>query len=205
MDMFLIGLIIYVFYIPIFLALLNFLRLKYENYSIFSYTVSQLGSQESPNYKTFNLSIAIFGFLSLFFVKNYANLLPNIGASKAGTFFLYWTCFSCLLIGLFPRDKRPRLHYFLSGLVFIGVFGSALFTIYPIYASKLIPNFWIILNFLVLGFTALLVISVKTKPKLKLIKKWVTNNTSFWEWSVFISAIIWDFTMAVVTLSNVLD
>jgi hypothetical membrane protein len=198
------GLIAYALFIPILGITLATSKTKHKGYSISSFWVSNLGEKGSPNHRWFNINVSTFGFLAFFFVMAFKSLLPNILLSTIGIYFLYLTCLSTILVGLFPMDTKPKAHFLTSILIFTGITGSALFTIYPIYLSTQIPKWTIILNLFILLSFPLLVLSkhiesrkTKTSNRMGI---FITTHKGFWEWTSCLSAISWDFIMTLLTL-----
>lgn len=215
---FFIGLIVYIFYLPVFLFLLLFVaRKKYKNYSFFSFWISNLGERQSHSYPIFVISLFIFGFLNLLFTKIFSELLPDIILSKIATSFLYLGNLAVILVIFYPMDIKLRIHERISGFLFIGVMGSVLFLIYPIYISDLFPNFLIVLGMVILFFSTLLTysfIKLKTKYGSEAIKNlvevrkiensFVLRNATFWEWVSFISMVSLLFILSVSAALNIL-
>ena len=201
----LIGLAAYIAYIPIFLTLLVLVIKKYKRYSILTGLVSDLGSVQSPRKYIFNISLSLFGILSLFFVLSLSNLLPDSYFSKIGLFFLLLTCVSTTCLGLFPQDTASDHHTFFGRTMLIGVAGAAFFMIYPIYFSSAIPDFVLVINLLILVsivfFVVSNLISGRRKQISKVLVREIAKNKGLWEWAAFLLAVFWDFVMASITLT----
>lgn len=203
------GLISFIAYILVLVVTLVISKQKHEGYSIKSFWVSELGQNGSPNHKWFNVNVTAFGLLAFIFVTAFHSLLPNLFLSKLGVSFLYLTCLSTVLVGLFPMDTKPKAHWLTSIMIFTGINGSALFTIYPILVSMDVPNWTIIINLLILFSFPLLVFSKylkvsKRKPFFYLVE-FIVNHKGLWEWTACLSAISWDLIMSILTLERFIN
>lgn len=208
-DFIFVGLMLYLIYIPSFLFLLSVAKNKYKNYSISSFWVSNLGEHKSPSYLVFATSFFIFEILNLFFVKIFLGLLPCITLTKVATISFCLAIFSSMFIVFLPVDKKPKIHERVANLLFAGLFGSFLFTIYPIYISDTIPNSLIILNVIALFFLILLASSfiiLRSKYGMEALvnmveirkkeKSFILRNAAFWEWIVLLLVTLWLFAAA---------
>lgn len=194
-----IGLSAYLVFIPFLLLIFGAMILKDRKFLTQVRLISWLGESKRSDHKLVNFLFSAFGFLSLFLAWGVVKTFPNHLFSQMGFLCLFLTSLSCLLIGLFPRDKEKEVHGILGTLLSAGVIGAVLFLTYPIYISPLIPNVLIILNLLILFFTSLY-LALTAFKNLRPVKKALLIRTTHYQWVMFTLSIFWNFLIGLVVL-----
>lgn len=185
-------LVLYMCYLPLYLALVFFLRTKIQGYSMRAHMVSYLATSDEPWRSIFNASTIAYGGLSLVVPMSLntisrANNLVTLGAASmlaAGT--------ATILVGFFPMDRKLRIHNIVGFLAFFSVLltGFVFFTIFN--QGLLFSPLMELINIAVIGTTFLLGISL-------LIRRQVS---SLLEWMAFICTIAWNFLLAFLLLTR---
>jgi len=210
-------LLVYIIYIPIFLLILYFSARAYKGFSIFHFFISDLGEKTAPFHNLFQISVIIFGFLSFFFVQELSDFLPDSKFLKTSIFFLFLTYFLIILAAIFSSDEIPVMHQLLGEVFFVSIFVACFCLIYPMFKSKQISNFLIVLNFVFLFFWILGTISYvglksnygsfwTTEMNLaefaRTQKSFILRNITLWEWMIFSLAILLNFLISIIILKN---
>ncbi len=204
MNLNLLGLFIFIIYIPIFLSSLLYLKWQNSKMAIEALWISSLGETTSVHGWLFNLLISLFGLLSLVFVFNFQNLLPQTSLTVFSLLFLYLTGVAAFLVGFFPNNTAEKIHYKIAVLLFTSIILSSFLTIHSIYYSSLIPQWTILLNLILLGsfifpgISWLYGLSKRKYPAF--FKKVAYQYRGLWEWISCFLAACWAWSMAVITL-----
>ena len=116
-------LILFICYLPVYLALVFYLRTKINGYSMRAHMVSYLATSDEPWRSIFNASTILYGGLSIV-VPISLNMLPGqdrlvtLGAAP-----LLATGLATILVGFFPMDRKLKIHNAVGFFAFL----SALF------------------------------------------------------------------------------
>jgi hypothetical membrane protein len=185
-------LILFICYLPLYLALVFYLRTKIQGYSMRAHMVSFLATSAEPWRSVFNTSTILYGGLS-FVVP--VTLNNNFGSDRPvewGAAALLATGAATVLVGLFPMDRRLKIHNLVgffaffsalfAGLAFLSIFKQGLLY------SPLMET----INIVVIGITLLLGISLLLRRP----------ESSFLEWIAFLGTIAWNFLLATLLLTQ---
>jgi hypothetical protein len=183
-------LILFIFYLPVYLVLLLYLRTKIQGYSMRAHMVSYLATSSEPWRSIFNASTILYGGLSLIVPLSMNTLFGTERPVTLGTAALLATGTATVLVGFFPMDRRLKIHnivgffaFFsalLTGFVFISIFDQG-----QLY-SPLMEG----INVAVIGTTLLLGFSLLLRRKV----------STLLEWMAFLCTIAWNFLMATLLL-----
>lgn len=209
-----VGLIIFIFYLPVFLMVLYLAVKKYKGYSFTSLWMSNLGDTQFESHTLFNSAFLCYGVLSLFFVHGLSRILPNMPISTIAIIFFYLSCVSTIIASQIPLDKNLKLHHKFSNTVFMGITASSALLIYPIFVSHVIPHYYLVFNVLLIILSTILCISfarlVKKTGKIpitlfeirKTEKSFLMRTAAIQEWIFFLGVIVWNFAMSLIILRN---
>lgn len=187
-------LILFICYLPVYLALVFYLRSKIQGYTIRAHMVSYLATSEEPWRSIFNASTILYGGLS-FVVPFTLNRLPGADTLVGlGAVTLLAAGVATVLVGFFPMDRKLKIHnvvgffaFFsalLTGVVFMVIFDQGL----------LFSPLMELINFAVVGTTLLLGLSLLLRRQ----------ESSLLEWLSFVSIVAWNFLLASLLLTRVL-
>lgn len=185
-------LILYLCYLPIYLAMLFYLKTKIEGYSMRVHMVSFLATSSEPWRSIFNASTVLYGGLSIVVPISLNTMLGQNRPVELGAAALLATGTATVLVGFFPMDRRLKVHnmvaffaFFsalLTGFVFQSIFNDGLLQ------SSLMEG----VNVAVIGITLLLGISLLLRRQ----------ESSLLEWIAFIFTIAWNFLLATLLLTQ---
>jgi hypothetical protein len=185
-------LILFMGYLPVYLALVFYLRTKIEGYSMRAHTVSYLAHSDEPWRSIFNASTILYGGLSLVVPISLNAMLGRDRPVALGAAALLGTGMATILVGLFPMDRRLKIHnvvgffaFFsalLAGFVFLSIFNHGL-----LYSPLLEA-----IDVAVVGITLLLGISLLLRRR----------ESSLLEWMAFLCTIAWNFLLASLLLAQ---
>jgi len=198
------GLTAYIIYLPVFLLTLLYLKWQNNKRSIKTLWVSSLGQSNAVYSRLFNISISLFGLLSLIFIYSFQSLLPKTLISHLGLLSLYSTSAAVFMVGFYPLDVAKKDHFKIAILLFGSIIFSSLLTIHSVYYSPLIPKWAIILNIVLLISFILPAVSWFydfTKQSYPLVfNKIVKQKRGVYEWISCFMAAFWSWSMAIFTL-----
>lgn len=111
---------IFIIYVPILCFILIALTKTDSKYSFYKNSISSLAKLNYPFKKIFNISIGVYGILSFStiykFILNYETYL-----SYAILLFYIFVGLGTIFIGIFPTDKKLRIHKFISIFLFLSL------------------------------------------------------------------------------------
>jgi hypothetical protein len=180
-------LVLYICYLPVYLALLFYLKSRFQGYSMRAHMVSYLAASGEPWRSVFNVATIVYGGLS-FVVPLSLNALPGTDRLVAlGAASLLAAGASTILVGCFPMDRRLRVHNVLGCFAFVSVLLTGIVFSAIFYRGILFSPLMELVNLAVLGTTVLLGLSLLLRRQ----------ESSFLEWLAMIFTIGWNFLMAV--------
>ena len=185
-------LLLFIFYLPVYLVGVFYLRSKIQGYSMRAHMVSYLAHSAEPWRSIFNTATILYGGLSIVVPVSLNNLLGTGHPVSLGAASLLATGTATILVGFFPMDRRLKVH----NLVAFFAFFSALFTGFVFQSifnhgllhSSLMEG----VNVLVIGVTLLLGISLLLRRQ----------ESSLLEWIAFVCTIAWNFLLAILLLTH---
>ncbi len=185
-------LILFICYLPIYLAVVFYLRTKIEGYSMRAHMVSYLAHSAEPWRSIFNAGTVLYGGLSIVVPITLRNLFGTGQPVELGTASLLAAGTATVLIGFFPMDRRLNVH---NGIAFFA-FLSALFTglafqsmfNHGLLRSSLMEG----VNAVVIGITVLLGLSFLVRRQ----------DSSLLEWIAFVCTVAWNFLLATLLLTQ---
>lgn len=185
-------LILFICYLPVYLALIFYLRSKIQGYSMRAHMVSYLATSDEPWRSIFNASTIVYGGLSVVVPITMKTMLGADALVALGAASLLGAGTATVLVGFFPMDRKLKAHnivgffaFFsalLTGIVFTAIFNHGLLF------SPLMEFF----NLVVIGTTLLLGLSLLFRRR----------ESSLLEWILFICTIAWNFQLAIILLSR---
>jgi hypothetical membrane protein len=183
-------LILFICYLPVYLALVFYLRTKINGYSMRAHMVSYLATSDEPWRSIFNVSTILYGGLSFVVPISLNMMLGQDHPVTLGAASLLATGLATILVGFFPMDRKLKIHnavgffaFFsalLAGFSFLSIFNHGLLY------SPLMEG----INIAVIGITLLLGISLLLRRQ----------ESSFLEWIAFLCTIAWNFLLATLLL-----
>lgn len=186
-------LMLFIFYLPVYLALVFYLRTKIHGYSMRAHMVSYLAHSDEPWRSIFNVSTILYGGLSFIVPISLNTALGPDRPVALGAAGLLATGTATVLVGFFPMDKRLKIHNMvgifafisalLTGLSFLSIFNQGLLY------SPLMEG----VNSAVVGITLLLGISLLLRRQ----------ESSLLEWMAFLCTIAWNFLLATLLLMQI--
>ena len=184
-------LILYICYLPVYLALVFYLKTKFQGYSMRAHMVSYLANSSEPWRSIFNASTILYGGLSLVVPIRLNTMLGLDSPVALGAASLLATGIATVLVGFFPMDRKLKLHnmvgffaffsVLLTGIAFLAIFSQG-----PLYSP-----FMEGINIAVIGTTLLLGISLLLHRQ----------ESSILEWVTFLCTIVWNFFLATLLLT----
>jgi len=117
-------LILFISYLPIYLAILIYLRTKIEGYTMRAHMVSFLATSCEPWRSIFNVSTILYGALSFAVPISLKTMNAADSWVSLGTASLLSAGTATILVGCFPMDRRLHIHNAVGFMAFF----SALFT-----------------------------------------------------------------------------
>lgn len=185
-------LILFIFYLPVYLALVFYLRTKIEGYSMRAHMVSYLANSEEPWRSIFNASTILYGGLSFVVPCSLNALFGQERPVALGAGSLLATGFATVLVGFFPMDRKLKIHNVVGFLAFFSALfaGFAFLSIFN--QGLLYSPLMEAINFAVIGTTLLLGLSLLLHKKV----------SSLLEWIAFLFTIAWNFLLATLLLLN---
>ena len=183
-------LILFICYLPVYLALVFYLRTKIEGYSMRAHMVSYLATSDEPWRSIFNASTILYGGLSLIIPFCLNTLFGQERPIALGAGSLLATGFATVLVGFFPMDRKLKIHNAVGFLAFFSVLfaGFAFLSIFN--QGLLYSPLMEAINFAVIGTTLLLGLSLLLRRKV----------SSLLEWMAFLCTIAWNFLLATLLL-----
>ncbi len=186
-------LILFICYLPVYLAIVFYLRTKIQGYSMRAHMVSVLATSAEPWRSVFNATTILYGGLSIVVPFTLHSLLGTSRPGELGAAALLATGTATVLVGFFPMDRRLKVHnavgffaFFsalFAGFIFLSIFDQGLLY------SPLMEG----LDIAVIGITLLLGISL-------LFRRQASNLL---EWIAFICTIAWNFLLATLLLMQI--
>lgn len=186
-------LLLFICYLPVYLAVVFYLRTKIEGYSMRAHMVSYLAHSAEPWRSIFNVSTSLYGGLSIVVPVSLHNLAGADQTVGLGASTLLATGTATILVGFFPMDRRLKIHnmvgffaFFsalLAGFVFLSIFREG-FLYSPVMEG---------INFAVIGTTLLLGFSLLLRRQV----------SSLLEWIAFLCTLAWNFNLAVMLLTQI--
>jgi len=185
-------LILFICYLPVYLALVFYLRTKIQGYNMHAHMVSYLSHSAEPWRSVFNVSTILYGVLSFALPVSLNIMLGTNQLVALGSASLIGAGAATVLVGFFPMDRRIRIHNiagftaFLSALV-TGIVFSAIFHQGMLFFPPMqFVNLAVVTTMMLLGFSLLL-------------RK---QNSSFIEWLAFLCTIAWNLLLSVLLLTR---
>ncbi len=185
-------LILFICYLPVYLALVFYLKTKINGYSMRAHMVSYLATSDEPWRSIFNASMILYGGLSLVVPISLNMMLGQDRPVTLGAASLLATGLATILVGFFPMDRKLKIHnavgffaFFsalFAGFSFLSIFNQGLLY------SPLMEG----INFAVIGITLLLGISLLLRRQ----------ESSLLEWMAFLCTIAWNFLLATLLLTQ---
>lgn len=169
---------------------------KTKKFSFNKYWVSDFGMDTSTHKKKFNLTISLWGFLSLFLSLGFISLLEESKFTQFTAISLLVTCITTVIIGFLPQDKYRHWHNLTRTIIFIGAFGTALFSTLPLMNSFAFPKYLYLFNIGVLFSVCALAITFFVQKKI--------GAAKVWEWLVCLFAISWNAIIAITVIQSLL-
>jgi hypothetical protein len=186
-------LLLFICYLPVYLALVLYLRTKIEGYSMRAHMVSYLAHSSEPWRSIFNVSTALYGGLSIVVPFSLHNLFGTGRPVELGTASLLATGTATVLVGFFPMDRRLKVH---NAVAFFAFF-SALFAglVFQSIFNRGVLHSWLMegVNTAMIGITILLGISLLFRRQ----------ESSLLEWIAFSCTIAWNFLLATQLLTQI--
>jgi hypothetical protein len=186
-------LILFICYLPVYLALLIYLRTKIEGYSMRAHMVSFLATSNEPWRSIFNTATILYGALS-FAVPISLSIRAGTNSWVAlGTASLLATGTATVMVGIFPMDRRLKVHNVVGFFAFVSVLltGIVFFAIFS--KGLLFSPLMELVNFAVIGTAILLGLSLLFRRQ----------ESSLLEWICFICTIAWNFLLASLLLVRI--
>ncbi|MGE5374630.1 MAG: DUF998 domain-containing protein [Bacteroidota bacterium] len=183
-------LILFVCYLPLYLALLIYLRTKIEGYSMRDHMVSFLATSSEPWRSIFNAATVLYGALSFavpFSLKTLVEANSWVGLGAAS---LLSAGAATVLVGFFPMDKRLKVHNAVGFMAFFSALFAGLVFFVLFSQGKLFSPLMELVNFAVLATTILLGLSLLFHRK----------ESSLLEWIAFLCTLAWNFLLAALLL-----
>jgi len=179
-------LILFICYLPLYLALLLYLRTKIRGYTVRQHMVSVLATSEEPWRSMFNVSTILYGALSFVLPFSLYSIHRSDLVVTRGVATLLGAGIATILIGFFPMDRQFKVHNIIGFLAFLSVLftGGVFFTIFS--QGMLFSPLMELINFAVFVTTFLLGISLLFRPE----------HSSLLEWVAFLCALAWNFLLA---------
>lgn len=183
---------IFAYYLAFYFVLVIYLQSKIKKYSVRKDTVCYLATAKRPWGSVFNISTLFYGLLSLSLPVAIIKLLGANLLTVVGSTFVGLTGLATILVGLFPMNKVPKPHTYISVLAYLNVFLTATTFVFIFNRYGYFPPFmkyicyWVIVAIIPLALTA--------ARRYKIY--------SFFEWIAFIGTIVWNFSLAVALLIN---
>lgn len=209
------GLITFMFYLPIFLLLLFLAFRKYKRYSFSSFWLSDLGDTRSPGSIFFNIAIFLFGLLGIFFVRGLARIMPNLISANISLFFLYLSSVSSIVLSFAPMNKNLDLHHIFATMTFLGLAIASLFSVLPIFYLGLFPKYLLLLNGAIFLLSFLMFVAFRkfvinygnildTLSKIREKEKsFLVRNVGRLELILILTVIMWSSIMSITALQNI--
>jgi len=186
-------LILFICYLPVYLAVVFYLRTKIQGYSMRAHMVSFLATSAEPWRSIFNTATILYGGLSVVVPISLYKLLGAGHSAELGSASLLATGTATVLVGFFPMDRRLTVHNMVAclaffsalfaGLVFQSIFNHGLLH------SSLMEG----INAVVIATTLLLGISLLLRRQ----------ESSLLEWIAFLCTIAWNFILAIQLLTRI--
>ncbi len=183
-------LILFICYLPVYLALVFYLRTRINGYSMCAHMVSYLATSDEPWRSIFNASTILYGGLSIIVPISLNRMLGEERLVTLGAASLLATGVATILVGFFPMDRKLKIHnavgffaFFsalLAGFSFLSIFNQG-----PLY-SPLMAG----VNYAMVGITLLLGISLLLRGQV----------SPLLEWMAFLCTIAWNFLLATMLL-----
>jgi hypothetical membrane protein len=199
-----IGLFVFVLYIPIYLVMLFLSSRKFPNYSYLKDWVSLLGQSNKKSGNLFNISTIILGFLSIFISLSILRYLSLRQLPQTIFFALLMVNITTLLIGFLPMDKYYTIHNLDTLLIFIFVLITSIYLLLFPEIGLQIQMIKIICIFIVflIPFSVIAKRNEFNHSYRNKLLRIICINKGFWEWSMFLSAIIWNFVLGIALLTK---
>ena len=185
-------LILYICYLPLYFALLFYLKTKIEGYRMRDHMVSYLATSTEPWRSIFNASTVLYGGLSFVVPVSLNTLFGTDRLVVLGAASLLAAGISTVLVGCFPMDRRLKVHNVIGFFAFISVLLTAVVFTAILYRGILFSPLMELVNLAVLGTTVLLGLSLLLRRQ----------ESSFLEWLAVLFTIGWNFLLAVLIFSE---
>ena len=183
-------LILFIFYLPAYLAVVLYLRSKIEGYSMRAHMVSYLAHSSEPWRSVFNVSTMLYGGLSIVVpITLYTLVGPNL-PFELGIASLLATGTATILIGLFPMDRRLKVHNIIAFFAFLSALFAGLVFQFIFNQGLLHSSLMEGVNVVMIGITFLLGMSLLFRRQ----------ESSLLEWIAFSCTIAWNFLLATLLL-----
>ncbi len=114
-------LILFICYLPVYLAVVFYLRTKIQGYSMRAHMVSYLAHSTEPWRSIFNVSTILYGGLSIVVPVSLHNLSGTDQPVGLGAAALMAAGTATVLVGFFPMDRRLKIHNMVGFFAFFSV------------------------------------------------------------------------------------
>ncbi len=184
-------LILFVCYLPVYLALLIYLRTKIEGYTMRAHMVSFLATSDEPWRSIFNVSTILYGVLSMAVPLSLKSMVVEANSWVIlGTGSLLSAGTATVLVGFFPMDRRLKVHNAVGFMAFFSALITGLVFFFLFSQGLLFSPLMEMVNFAVIGTTLLLGLSLLFHRQ----------ESSLLEWIAFICTVAWNFLLAFLLL-----
>jgi hypothetical membrane protein len=114
-------LVLFICYLPVYLALLFYLKTKIQGYNMRAHMVSYLATSPEPWRSIFNASTILYGGLSFVIPISMGTILGSDRPVALGAAALLATGTATVLVGFFPMDRKLKLHKMAGFFAFCSV------------------------------------------------------------------------------------
>jgi hypothetical protein len=186
-------LLLFICYLPVYLAVVFYLRTKIQGYSMRAHMVSFLATSTEPWRSIFNAATILYGGLSVVIPISLHKLLGTGHAVSLGSASLLATGTATVLVGFFPMDRKLKVHNMVAFFAFFSALFAG-FVFQSIFNHGLLHSSMMEgVNVVVIGITLLLGISLLLRRQ----------ESSLLEWIAFLCTIAWNFLLAVQLLTQI--
>jgi hypothetical protein len=185
-------LILFICYLPLYLALLIYLRTKIEGYSMRAHMVSFLATSSEPWRSLFNAATILYGALSFAVPISLKTLVEANSWVGLGAASLLSAGTATVLVGFFPMDRRLKVHNAVGFMAFFSALFAGLVFFILFSQGRLFSPLMELVNFAVLVTTVLLGLSLLFHRK----------ESSLLEWIAFLCTLAWNFLLAALLLTR---
>lgn len=187
-------LILFICYLPVYLALLIFLRTRIEGYTVRTHMVSYLATACQPWRSVFNGSMILYGALSYVLPASIIKLVGVDSLGFLGAASMLATGTSTVLVGIFPMDNQLKAHNAVAFLAFISLLLTGIVFNGLFQRDLPVSHVMQLVNFIVISMTLLFAISLLLRHRI----------SSLVEWALVICTIAWNFLFSISILNGMI-